>query len=92
MPISDAQADCAKEVCDKLFAAGLRVNADYRNEKIGYKIREAQMQKTPFMLIIGDKELQSGTVAVRSRKDGDLGSMSVDEFITYITKIINEHK
>lgn len=92
MPISDAQADCAKEVCDKLFAAGLRVNADYRNEKIGYKIREAQMQKTPFMLIIGDKELQSGAVAVRSRKDGDLGSMSVDEFITYITKIINEHK
>ena len=56
MPISDAQADCAKEVCDKLFAAGLRVNADYRNEKIGYKIREAQMQKTPFMLIIGDKD------------------------------------
>ena len=91
MPISDAQANRAKEVCDKLFAAGLRVNADYRNEKIGYKIREAQMQKTPFMLIIGDKELQNGTVAVRSRKDGDLGSMSIDEFVAYITKIINEH-
>ena len=91
MPISDTQADRAKEVCDKLFAAGLRINADYRNEKIGYKIREAQMQKTPFMLIIGDKELQNGTVSVRSRKDGDLGSMSIDEFIAYITKIINEH-
>lgn len=91
MPISDVQADRAKEVCDKLFAAGLRINADYRNEKIGYKIREAQMQKTPFMLIIGDKELQNGTVAVRSRKDGDLGSMSIDEFVAYITKIINEH-
>lgn len=91
MPISDAQANRAKEVCDKLFAAGLRINADYRNEKIGYKIREAQMQKTPFMLIIGDKELQNGTVAVRSRKDGDLGSMSIDEFVAYITKIINEH-
>lgn len=91
MPISDTQADRAKEVCDKLFAAGLRINADYRNEKIGYKIREAQMQKTPFMLIIGDKELQNGTVSVRSRKDGDLGSMNIDEFIAYITKIINEH-
>lgn len=91
MPISDAQAETAKSVFDKLLSAGLRVNADYRNEKIGYKIREAQMQKTPFMLIIGDKEMQSGTVSVRSRKDGDIGSMSIDEFIEYINKVISEH-
>lgn len=92
MPISDAQSDTAKVVFEKLSDAGLRVNTDCRNEKIGYKIREAQMQKTPFMLIIGDKEMQSGTVSVRSRKDGDIGSMSVDEFIEYINKIIKEHK
>lgn len=91
MPISDAQAETAKSVFDKLLSAGLRVNADYRNEKIGYKIREAQMQKTPFMLIIGDKEMQSATVSVRSRKDGDIGSMSIDEFIEYINKVISEH-
>lgn len=91
MPISDAQAETAKSVFDKLLSAGLRVNADYRNEKIGYKIREAQMQKTPFMLIIGDKEMQSGTVSVRSRKDGDIGSMSTEEFIEYINKVISEH-
>lgn len=91
MPISDAQAETAKSVFDKLMSAGLRVNADYRNEKIGYKIREAQMQKTPFMLIIGDKEMQSGTVSVRSRKDGDIGSMSIDKFIEYINKVISEH-
>ena len=92
LPISDAQADTAKELCDKLQNAGLRVNVDYRNEKIGYKIREAQMQKTPFMLIIGDKEMQNGTVSVRSHKDGDIGTLSVDEFITYINKIIKEFK
>ena len=91
MPISDAQADAAKSVYERLLAEGLRVNVDYRNEKIGYKIREAQMQKTPFMLIIGDKEMQNGTVSVRSRKDGDIGAMSIDEFISYINKIIKEH-
>jgi len=92
MPISDAQADFAKEICDKLFAAGLRVNVDYRNEKIGYKIREAQLQKTPFMLIIGDKEAQSQTVSVRSRKDGDLGSMDVDSFINHINEVIKSRR
>ena len=92
MPISDAQADKAKEVYDTLFNAGFRVTLDTRNEKIGYKIREAQLQKTPFMLIIGDKEAQAGTVAVRSRADGDLGAMTIDEFITHITKLVNSKK
>ena len=82
MPISERQADAATEVTEQLKAAGLRAEADLRNEKIGYKIREAQMQKVPYMLIIGDKEAESGTVSVRRRgENGDLGSMSVEEFL-----------
>ena len=92
MPISDAQADVAKEVYEKLFNAGFRVTLDSRNEKIGYKIREAQLQKTPFMLIIGDKEAQAGTVAVRSRAEGDLGAMQLDEFVKHISNIISNRK
>lgn len=69
----------------KLFEEkGIRVEADTRNEKIGYKIREAQMQKVPYMIVIGDKEMENRAVAVRSRKDGDLGAMPVDEFINKI--------
>ena len=59
----------------------IRVEVDDRNEKIGYKIREAQMQKVPYMLVIGDKEIENGSVGVRSRKDGDIGQMNQDEFI-----------
>ena len=81
MPISERQADAVKAVTDKLSAAGLRVEADLRNEKIGYKIREAQMEKIPYMLIMGDKEVEEGLVSVRSRKEGDLGTMSVDAFL-----------
>ncbi len=92
LPISDAYADTAKAVCDKLTNAGLRISVDYRNEKIGYKIREAQLQKTPYMLIIGEKEAQSGTVSVRSRADGDLGAMSIDEFIANINEKIASKK
>ncbi|MBR5134476.1 MAG: threonine--tRNA ligase [Clostridia bacterium] len=82
MPISERQADAATAVTEQLKAAGLRAEVDLRNEKIGYKIREAQMQKVPYMLIIGDKEAESGTVSVRKRgENGDLGSMSVEEFL-----------
>ncbi|MBE6763729.1 MAG: threonine--tRNA ligase [Ruminococcaceae bacterium] len=82
MPISERQADVAAAVQKQLFDAGIRAEADLRNEKIGYKIREAQMQKVPYMLIIGDKEAESGTVSVRKRgENGDLGSMSVEEFL-----------
>ncbi len=84
LPISDAQAEYAKEVCDKLSAAGVRCELDARNEKIGYKIREAQLEKVPYMLVIGDKEMQAGAVAVRSRKEGDKGAVAVDEFISSI--------
>ena len=81
LPISDKFLDKANEIKQKLFDAGIRVSLDDRAEKVGYKIREAQLKKIPYMLIVGEKEVESGTVSVRSRKDGDLGAVSVDEFI-----------
>ena len=80
LPISERHHEYAQKVAAELEAAGLRVEADLRNEKIGYKIREAQLQKTPYMLVVGDKEAETGTVSVRSRKDGDIGAMAVAEF------------
>ena len=80
LPISERHHEYAEKVAAELEAAGLRVEADLRNEKIGYKIREAQLQKTPYMLVVGDKEAETGTVSVRSRKDGDIGAMAVAEF------------
>ncbi len=85
MPITDRTSDYAKDVAAKLSTAGVRVETDLRNEKIGYKIREAQMQKTPYMLVIGDREAESGAVAVRTRGGEDLGAMPLDEFIERIT-------
>ena len=85
MPITDRTSDYAKDVAAKLSAAGGRVETDLRNEKIGYKIREAQMQKTPYMLVIGDREAESGAVAVRTRSGEDLGAMPLDAFIERIT-------
>lgn len=90
LPISDRQHDYAAEVAKKLTAAGIRVETDTRNEKIGYKIREAQLEKVPYMLVIGDKECESGTVAVRSRKNGDMGTESLDTFIADVRKEIDE--
>ena len=80
LPISERQHDYAKQVYAQLHAAGIRVEVDARNEKIGYKIREAQNEKIPYMLVVGDKEVENGTVSVRARKDGDLGAMAVDAF------------
>jgi threonyl-tRNA synthetase len=88
MPITDNQHDYAKEVANKLRANRIRVELDDRNEKIGYKIREAQLEKVPYMLVIGDKEVQEGSVGVRSRKDGDIGAVAVDEFIKNIKEEI----
>jgi len=79
--ISDAQADYVQEVTTKLRKAGLRVQADLRNEKITYKIREHSVQKLPYILVIGDKERDANTVAVRARGNVDLGVMSVDALI-----------
>lgn len=81
LPIGNEQLDYAKEIANKMDALGIRVEIDDRYEKIGYKIRQAQLQKIPYMLIIGDKEMADGTVAVRSRKEGDLGAIPADEFI-----------
>ena len=88
LPITDRSAEYAKDVAAKLDAIGVRVEGDYRNEKIGYKIREAQMQKIPYMLVIGDKEAESGMVAVRSRSAGDMGAMSYDDFAALLKQEI----
>ena len=85
MPITDRTADYAKAVAEKLGAAGVRVETDLRNEKIGYKIREAQLHKLPYMLVVGDREAESGAVAVRTRGGEDLGAMPLDAFIERVT-------
>lgn len=82
LPISERFHDKAQEVTETLKNAGLRASCDMRSEKIGYKIREAQLQKIPYMLIVGEKEAESNTVSVRHRKEGDLGAMSVEEFLS----------
>ena len=89
MPITDRAADYAKSVAAKLSEQGVRVETDLRNEKIGYKIREAQMQKLPYMLVVGDREAESGMVAVRTRTGEDLGAMSLEDFSA---KILDEIK
>jgi threonyl-tRNA synthetase len=81
LPISDRLHDDAAKILEKLQAAGLRATVDTRSEKIGYKIREAQLQKIPYMLIVGDKEVETGTVSVRRRKSGDLGTMELSAFL-----------
>jgi threonyl-tRNA synthetase len=81
LPISDRHLAYGAEVRDRLRAAGLRASLDERQEKIGYKIREAQLQKIPYMLVVGDKEAADGTVSVRSRLGGDLGPETVDGFV-----------
>ena len=91
IPITDKQLDYAKEVYNKLLNEEIRVELDSRPEKMGYKIREAQVQKIPYMLIIGDKEIEANAVGLRSRKDGDLGQVSVDEFILKIKEEIKSY-
>lgn len=84
MPITDRSRDYAEQTAAVLAGAGFRVETDFRSEKIGYKIREAQMQKIPYMLVLGDKEAESGTVTVRKRSGGDQGSMTLEDFIAAI--------
>lgn len=86
LPISDQTLSYAKTVLEKLKKAGIRVQIDDRNEKIGYKIREAQLQKLPYMLIVGEKEAQSGKVSIRSRGQGDLGEFTLEEFAEKVKK------
>ncbi len=81
LPISDKFHDYAQDVCKQLDMEGLRVSVDTRSEKIGYKIREAQLHKIPYMLIIGEKEVENGTVSVRKRGEGDIGAVRIGEFV-----------
>ncbi len=81
MPITDRAHDYANSLVQKLKDAGIRAEADCRSEKLGYKIREAQVQKIPYMLVVGDRDMENGTVSVRTRKGDDLGAMTPDEFL-----------
>ncbi len=92
LPITDRTKDYAQEIADKLDAAGVRVETDFRSEKIGYKIREAQNLKIPYMLVVGDKEAENGTVSVRHRSEGDLGAVAYDEFESVIKDLIKNRK
>jgi threonyl-tRNA synthetase len=81
LPITDRAQAYAQKISDELASHGFRVEIDFRNEKIGYKIREAQLQKIPYMIVLGDKEAESGELAVRSRSAGDLGATGIADFI-----------
>lgn len=90
MPISDRQLDYAYDLRRKLEEKGIRCEIDDRNEKIGYKIRSAQLEKTPYMLVLGDKEMEGGLVAVRSRREGDLGTMKIDEIVAKLVEEVEK--
>ena len=90
LPIADRHANYAREIMEKLEAKGIRCELDDRSEKTGFKIRAAQMEKVPYMIIVGDKDVEAGTVSVRSRKNGDEGATTVDEFVARIEKEIAE--
>ena len=84
IPITDRTKDYAQEIADKLNAEGFRVETDFRNEKLGYKLREAQTNKIPYMVVVGDKEAEDGTIALRKRMVGDQGTMTLDAFMEMI--------
>ncbi|MDQ5983293.1 MAG: Threonine--tRNA ligase 2 [Eubacteriales bacterium SKADARSKE-1] len=90
LPISEKFHETIKEIENKLKNFGIRASSDLRNEKIGYKIREAQLKKVPYMVVIGDKEVESNTISVRSRKDGNLTQMTLDEFLNMLNEEINK--
>ncbi len=92
LPITDNQHEYAHKVKGELQAKGIRVEVDDRNEKTGYKIREAQLQKIPYMLIVGEKEVEGNSVSIRSREDGDIGAKSVEDFIKEILEKIGSKK
>ena len=86
LSIAAAHEDYVYEAKAALESAGIRVEADIRNEKLGYKIREARNERVPYILVVGDKEMEDRAVAVRSRKDGDIGAVPLDDFIAMIKK------
>ncbi len=89
LPVTDRAADYAKEIAAKLSAQGFRVEVDGRNEKIGKKIREAQLDKIPYMLVVGDRDMEAGTVSVRHRAEGDLGAMSLEDFTVMLHQVVD---
>jgi threonyl-tRNA synthetase len=89
LPITDRHTEYAQKVIDQLKAAGLRVELDDRKEKVNLKIRDAQLQKVPYMLVVGDREAQDGTVSVRNRKHADQGAQKVEEFLANIQRLID---
>ena len=89
LPVTDRAADYCAEQAKKLEDMGFRVEADYRNEKIGRKIRDAQMEKVPYMVVVGDRDMENGTVSPRHRADGDLGAMSMDEFSALLKQVVD---
>ncbi len=90
LPIADRHLDRIYEIKKQLEAAGLRVEVDDRSEKIGFKIRSAQLEKVPYMVIVGDKDIENNTISIRSRKEGEIGAMKVQDFITAIVEEIEE--
>ncbi|MGB2239128.1 MAG: His/Gly/Thr/Pro-type tRNA ligase C-terminal domain-containing protein, partial [Pseudomonadales bacterium] len=86
MNITDSQSEYVQSVTETLAGAGVRVEADTRNEKVGFKIREHTLQKVPYLLVVGDRERDSGQIAVRARNGDDLGSMPISDFLTVLRK------
>ena len=89
LPVTDRAADYCAEVAGKLKEQGFRVEVDGRNEKIGKKIREAQLEKIPYMLVVGDRDMEAGTVSVRHRAEGDLGAMSLEDFTVMLHQVVD---
>ena len=89
LPVTDRAADYCAEVAGKLKEQGFRVEVDGRNEKIGKKIREAQLEKVPYMLVVGDRDMEAGTVSVRHRSEGDLGAMGLEQFSAMLRQVVD---
>lgn len=92
IPVSEKSMEYASGVYEKLRAAGIRTELDHKDEKVGYKIRQAQLEKVPFMLVLGEKEAAEGAITVRSRDKGDLGSAQLDEFIANVKKMVESRE
>ena len=89
LPVTDRANEYCEKVAAQLEEQGFRTEVDYRNEKIGRKIRDAQTEKVPYMVIVGDRDMENGTVSPRHRADGDLGAMSVDEFSALLKRVVD---
>ena len=89
LPVTDRAADYADEIGKKLLKKGYRATVDHRPEKLGYKIREGRNERIPYLLIVGDKDLENNTVSPRQRVDGDLGAMSFEEFEAQLAEIVS---